>query len=76
MLPVCVGLLLMAIACVLGIGAVVLSPIIVWPAAVGGLLPFSFHATEWLEIISLPGCFILGVMAFGAGELGSELLEG
>jgi hypothetical protein len=61
---------------VLGIGAVVLSPIIVWPAAVGGLLPFSFHATEWLEIISLPGCFVLGVMAFGAGSLGSELLEG
>ena len=76
MLPACIGLLLCAIACVFGIGAIALSPIIVWPAAVGGLLPFSFHATEWLEIVSLPGCFLLGVAAFGAGELGSELLDG
>lgn len=76
MIPACAGLLLCALAGVLGVAAVAFSPIIIWPAAIDGLLPFSFTTTAWLEIASLPGCILLGMSAFGAGELGSSLVRG
>jgi hypothetical protein len=75
MVPVLAGLLFWALAWVLGLAAVSFSPIIVWPAATGDLLPFSSTALAWLEIFSLPGCILLGVTAFGACELGSQFLR-
>jgi hypothetical protein len=76
MVPVFTGVFLWTLACALGIGAVAISPIIVWPAAVGGLLPFSYTTLAWLDIASLPGCFLLGVAAVITSEVGSSLVEG
>jgi len=63
------------LAGVFGIAAVAIAPFIVWPAAVASLLPFSYTATAWLEIASLPGCFLLGAAAVVASELGSWAFE-
>jgi hypothetical protein len=69
------GRFLCFIALLFSASALALSPVVVWPAAVGNLLPFAYTTTAWLEVASLPGCFLLAATAALAFELGDSYIE-
>ena len=71
------GLVLWFIGALLGIVAVLISPIIVWPVAVDGLLNglLPIDIQKWMVIFSLPVCFVLGFASWGIFAIGTEMID-